>query len=287
MSDEFGIFKAVINIIDCDRALIAEWPPARLDVWLDIIRENDDVITADNLFDCVDIEWEENYEDPDPTSMDPTHNAASGTGTPTTTTNPTANDSLNSSRISLNLNAMKEAILGKSVDDKFRTIRNIFSGGSPKSVARKSPAADMLKSALANNNEVLKKRLLYEDDEVQNKSAPPKQMRQQPSSPGLIAAAAQTRHRRFQMTAQSCLKEIRNNTNKLKTLCEDFVSDENVREDIRTNNNEQQQQRIPDDTALHILEQMEQLTSDLRHAIFADPTTATSRTPKSVRFLLD
>lgn len=209
------------------------------------------------MFDCVDIEWEENYEEPSSPTLNAPLNAPAA-----------ANDSLNSSRISLNLNAMKEAILGKSVDDKFRTIRNIFSksSGSPSTAAKKP---DMLKSALT-NTEVQRKRLLYEDEGVLHNRA----AKTPHQSPGLRAAAAQSRQRRFEVTAQACVKEIRKNTTKLKTLFEELKNDENV-------------QTANSDRLFAIMEQMEQLTVDLRNALNSTDPPPASRTPKSVRFLLD
>lgn len=253
ISDEFGMFKAVINIVDRERYLIAEWPPARLDVWLDIIRDNDDV-TIETLFDSVDIEWQNNYE---------------ASKSPVASTD--VNDSLNSSRISINLNAMKEAILGKSADKSFKSIRKIFNSpfNSPKQ-------SNMLKSAIT-NNELSKKRLQYEDESKTS----PKHNKVSRKSP-----ADKTKHRRFEMAAHSYLKELRKNTLKFKALCQEYNNDEN-----RSNNLDrsiEQTNSIPDTMLLlQSLEQMENLTVEIKNTLNPDRDQTTARTPKSVRFLLD
>lgn len=255
ISDEFGIFKAVINIVDSERCLIAEWPPARLDVWLDIIRDNEDV-TIDTLFNSVDIEWQDNYE---------------ADNSPIAPANADANDSLNSSKISLNLTAMKEAILGKSADKSFKSIRKIFNSpcNSPK-------PSDMLKSAIT-NNELSKKRLEFEDESMNT----PKCHKVSRKSP-----ADKTKHRRFEMAAHSYLKEMRKNTLKFKALCQNYNNDENL-----CNNLDQSVEvpnTIPDTMRLlRCLDQMENLTVEIKNTLNPDRNQTTARTPKSVRFLLD
>lgn len=258
ISDEFGMFKAVINIVDCDRCLIAEWPPARLDVWLDIIRDNDDV-TIETLFDSVDIEWQDNHE---------------AGHFPVATANADANDSLNSSRISVNLNAMKEAILGKSADNSFKNIRKIFNSpfNSPK-------PSHMLQSAIT-NNELSKKRLQYED-ESKNSPKCHKVSRKSPAE-----HADKTKHRRFEMAAHSYLKEIRKNTLKFKALCQEYTNDENLCNNL--DRSIEHADSIPDTMRLlQSLEQMENLTVEIRNTLNPDRDQTTARTPKSVRFLLD
>lgn len=255
ISDEFGIFKAVINIVDRERYLIAEWPPARLDVWLDIIRDNEDV-TIETLFNSVDIEWQENQE---------------ADNSPVASSNADANDSLNSSRISLNLNAMKEAILGKSADKSFKSIRKIFN--SP----FKSPKqSDMLKSAVT-NNELSKKRLQFED-ESKHSLKYHKMSRKSPTD--------NSKQRRFEMAAHSYLKEMRKNTLKFKALCQDYNNDENLCNNV--DRSIEASNSIPDTMRLlHSLEQMENLTVEIKNTLNPDKDQTTARTPKSVRFLLD
>lgn len=54
-ADALGIFHAVVTIIDRQGSKVAEWPPARLDVWLEMVREED--FDKNRLFDCVETVW--------------------------------------------------------------------------------------------------------------------------------------------------------------------------------------------------------------------------------------
>lgn len=260
VADELGIFKAVINILDKEQNMIAEWPPARLDVWLDIIRETDSV-DADTLFNCVDIEWQEHFED----AQDKQRSEA-----------PDLNESLNSSRISLNLNAVKEAILGKAHENTFKTIRNMFT--SPFSPSKKKES--MLKSALENQvnkkapTELSKKRLIYDED-----AAPPQKSIDDShpagpnASPGLAAAAAQTRQRRFEEQAQTLFKDLRKTTLKFKKLCYDQTHCENVPQLSTTSL-----------MLMQSLEQIESISNEMRHHL---NRLGDKKSPKSVRFYVD
>ncbi|XP_030240735.1 kinesin-like protein KIF14 [Drosophila navojoa] len=87
--DEFGLLRTVILIVDKQRSLKAEWPIGRLTVWLDMQRDAPPSCDASNVFDSVEIDWE---------PMD-------------AALNETLNDTQNSSRIALNLSAMKDALL--------------------------------------------------------------------------------------------------------------------------------------------------------------------------------
>ncbi|KAH8409901.1 hypothetical protein KR009_000595 [Drosophila setifemur] len=92
--DEFGLLRTVILILDKQRALKAEWPTARLGVWLDLLRdsaEQQGKPTARNIFQSVEVDWE-------PLDAD---------------LNATLSETHNSSRIALNLSAMKEVLLNK------------------------------------------------------------------------------------------------------------------------------------------------------------------------------
>ncbi|XP_046802569.1 kinesin-like protein KIF14 [Lucilia cuprina] len=99
--DEFGIYQTKILIIDKGNELKAEWPIARLEVWLESIREQENW-NSKNIFNCFDIEWEK---------MD-------------ISLNDSVHDSLNASRINLNISAYKETIL-KSEISKPQQINNL------------------------------------------------------------------------------------------------------------------------------------------------------------------
>ncbi|XP_017019227.1 kinesin-like protein KIF14 [Drosophila kikkawai] len=93
--DEFGLLRTVILILDKQRGLKAEWPTARLGVWLDMVRDSaaelPDKQNARNIFQSVEVDWE-------PLDAD---------------LNETLSETHNSSRIALNLSAMKDVLLNK------------------------------------------------------------------------------------------------------------------------------------------------------------------------------
>lgn len=95
VADEFGLFKAVVQIIDKKNNRMAEWPTARLSVWLDLIRDNTDINT-ENVFQSVDVVWSELPQELG------------------------LNESLNSSKISLNLSAIKDALFGNPIKSFFK-----------------------------------------------------------------------------------------------------------------------------------------------------------------------
>lgn len=265
VADELGIFKAVINIHDREQNMVAEWPPARLDVWLDIIRETESV-DASTLFNCVDTDWQEHFED----AQDQHRNDS-----------PDLNESLNSSRISLNLNAVKEAILGKGPENTFKTIRNMFT--SPFSPSKKKES--MLKSALTNqvnqkvtSSELTKKRLIYDEDVTTDKSSEVTQPSRQRTSPGLLAAAHQTRQRKFEEQAITLYKDLRKTTLKFKKLCYDQTHGENI-----------PQLNVPSMKLLQSLEQIEAISNEMRHHMnsLGDKSNSSSKSPKSVRFCVE
>uniref|UniRef100_A0A6P4ERL0 Kinesin-like protein KIF14 n=1 Tax=Drosophila rhopaloa TaxID=1041015 RepID=A0A6P4ERL0_DRORH len=92
--DEFGLLRTVILILDKQRGLKAEWPTARLGVWLDLVRDNaeqPEKLNAKTIFQSVEVDWE-------PLDVE---------------LNDTLSDTHNSSRIALNLSAMKDVLLNK------------------------------------------------------------------------------------------------------------------------------------------------------------------------------
>lgn len=242
VADEFGIFKAVVNIIDKKSGMMAEWPPARLDVWLDIIRENP--VNPDNLFDCVDIEWQ-----------------------PTDVNELESNDSLNSSRISLNLSAVKEVVLGRTPEkSNFQKLRHMFSGNK----------TDMLKSAILNNSSpqtdrstrnLTKKVLSYEDDSVSPVKSPNDNDIQKDKS----------LDKNFSVQIQLYLRDLRKTTRRLKKLCVQHSSSENIRDISSTTAN----------CVLNCVEQIELINVEINNLLIDKEMSETVRTPKSVRFLLD
>lgn len=82
--NEFGIFDTKVLIFDKDNRRKAEWPTARLEIWLNIVREEQ--IYKETVFESFDIEWELNTDDEKLPN----------------------DESLNSSKISLNLSVVKD-----------------------------------------------------------------------------------------------------------------------------------------------------------------------------------
>lgn len=240
VADEEGIFKTVIIIVDRDNKRSSEWPPARLDQWLELIRDNQ--ITAENLFDFFTVDWTDCDEEEIHT-----------------------NDSLNESGISLNLSAMKEAILGKVPEQMMSTIRNFvgspFGGGNDES---------LLKTAIMNSPNRTPKR--SESLKSRNKPSSMKHSATtattpvQQSSPGNVDWS-------FLQQTDAYLHDLKKVTNKLKKLCYNY-------------NNENQEGGI-NATVTNVLrstEQIEQITSDIQTIL---DENGRIKSPKSVRFLND
>ncbi|XP_055858404.1 kinesin-like protein KIF14 [Episyrphus balteatus] len=131
--DEFGFFHAVVLIIDREKKQKAEWPTARLDVWLNMLRDNE--VDRNDVFKCVDIEWkslEDNMDD-------------------------TLSDSLNSSRISLNLSLVKEVMLKQP----YQKFQNIFSSSNSSNKKENLGKSAVLNCSLRNT----KKMLTYDEQD--------------------------------------------------------------------------------------------------------------------------
>lgn len=173
------------------------------------------------------------------------------------------NDSLNESGISLNLSAMKEAILGKVPEQMMSTIRNFV--GSPFGGNKNDES--LLKTAIMNSpkrtpkrNESLKCR--NKPSSMKNSTTPPMEQ----SSPGSVDWS-------FLQQTDAYLHDLKKVTNKLKKLCYNY-------------NNENQEGGI-NATVTNVLrstEQIEQITSDIQ-TILDD--NGRIKSPKSVRFLND
>lgn len=241
VADEEGIFKTVIIIIDRDNKRSSEWPPARLDEWLDQIRDNQ--LTAENLFDYFTIDWTDCDEE--------IH----------------TNDSLNESGISLNLSAMKDAILGKVPEQMMSTIRNFV--GSPFAFGGNKNEESLLKAAIMNSPKLTPKRNESTSLKSRNKPSSMKNSASTPvqeSSPGTVDWS-------FLQQTDAYLHDLKKVTNKLKKLCYNY-------------NNENQEGGI-NSTVTNVLrstEQIELITCDIQ-TILDD--NGRIKSPKSVRFLND
>lgn len=256
VADESDVFKAVVKIIDRRNNRFAEWPTARLSVWLDRMRDSSDV-TAENAFDSVDISWSENTEE---IAM---------------------NESLNSSRISLNLSAMKETLFGKPMKSCFKAIQNKLSPWSSKGQsnanANQLPSTKMQifeKSSHSESPKSLmktKKKLAYDDfdetDEITNEK-PKKPFTNLDS--GLSTSTPV--EEKFEVQAQRYLSDLRKTTIRMKKLCHNKYN-ENVDQTVSGK-------------VFTALEEIEHLTNQIRHLI-KDNESSPRKTPKSVRFILD
>lgn len=243
VADEFGVFNAVVKIIDRRNKRTAEWPTARLSVWLDLIRGNSD-ITAENAFASVDIEW--------------SHEATEE-----------LNESLNSSRISLNLSAMKDALLSKPVKSCFKSIQNrlspwSFKGQSNKNASPMSSLADdKTKSTNAHEHS-------NDEDEISNE----KPKRNLSNFETSMSTSTPTPDN-FDAQAQKYLNDLRKTTIRMKKLCHN-----------KYNENTDVKDQSVSGKVLTALEDIEHLTNEIRHLIRSGEPTP-RKTPKSVRFMLD
>lgn len=245
VADEFGLFKAVVNIIDKRKNRMAEWPTARLNVWLDLIRDNGD-ITAKNIFDSVDVVWTDRSEDVE------------------------LNESLNSSRISLNLSAMKDAWLGKPGKSCFKSPRPKL---TPWSERRNSNDNRTNAEPTATSIQNTKKRLVYDDWESSDNLAIETAKK---NSNETDTSTSTPTDQPFESLAQSNLRDLRKATLKLKKVCH-----QNANENVEAT------RRSAIDRILNAVEDIEGLTNDIRRMLKDMDKEPVCKTPKSVRFILD
>lgn len=218
---------------------------------MDQIRENQ--ITADNLFDFVTIEWKDCPDEFD------------------------ANDSLNSSRISLNLSAMKEAILGNVPEQAIKTFRNLF--GSPLNANKNE---SLLKSAIMRDSTSTqkssnspKRTLTCNDKEsVSSKSRKSPSNMKTGGSKSVQSSPASVVDCKFMQQTEAYLYDLRKTTNKLKKLCYNH-----------TNENQEDGINPTVTNVLRSAEQIDHIMHDIRTLLNDDANTA--KTPKTVRFLID
>lgn len=253
VADESDVFKAIVKIIDRQKNRFAEWPTARLSVWLDLMRDSNDV-TAENAFASVDIEWSENTEE---IAM---------------------NESLNSSRISLNLSSMKETLFGKPIKSCFRTIQNKLSPWSTKSQAHTNHPKNATKSTnespepLQQHN---RKKLCHDDFEVEHQPFNDKPKKYFADLDTCGMSTSTPTEEKFEVQAQRYLSDLRKTTFKMKKLCHNkFNENANIRDQKISNK------------VLTALEEIDHLTNEIRH-LMKNNESSPRKTPKSVRFILD
>lgn len=228
VADEFGQLAVVVNVIDRRGKRIAQWPTTRLNAWLDEIRANED-ITSSNAFDMFDIDWLERSDCVD------------------------LSDSMNSSRISLDVSAIKNALLSQPAKGGLETFRTKL---SPWTENRTSP-----------NILHTKKKLTYDELTEAEESTESKKANSTPQADS------------FEAQAQNYLRELRKTTLRFKKLCHQ-----------NANENADEAKAKVASKILNSVEEMESLTNDIRKMLKRTTTedqTPSRKMPKSVRFILD
>uniref|UniRef100_A0A182W7B1 Kinesin motor domain-containing protein n=1 Tax=Anopheles minimus TaxID=112268 RepID=A0A182W7B1_9DIPT len=277
-----GIFRAMINIVDRANGRIAEWVPARLECWLGIVRERDD-LTVDNMFEHFDLVW-----------IDAADRSANES---------LLQDSHNSSRISLNLSAVKEAIRGRH-----STCSNSSSPSSESCVAgsvRKSQG--LFKSIFSRPTQMQNedkacptnsaRKALFIDAESNDENVP---SNHQHPSPAHQTKGVPTVLHRFDQKAANYLRDLCLVTLKLRKLCEkqqEFEAPANG--DPAQVQDKQKRNNTDEKLAARCLESVADIERSLQtiRSVLADHNIKEAtlnamedefgRTPKSVRFLLD
>lgn len=244
--DETGVFKAIVKIIDRQNRRSAEWPTARLSVWLDLVRDSGD-ITAENAFDSVDIDWS-----PEGTEE--------------------MNESLNSSRISLNLSAMKDALLSKPMKSCFKSIQNKLSPWSFRGNSNTSASQQSSPMLLSMTDKPIVCNKPTNDDDFEHAIEKPKKTLSHHD--GGMSTSTPTQDN-FDVQAQKYLNDLRKTTIRIKKLCHNHY-----------NENINMKDQTVSGKVLTALEEIEHLTNEVRHLIKNDEPTP-RKTPKSVRFMLD
>lgn len=217
-----------MNVIDRRGKRIAQWPTTRLNAWLDEIRDNED-ITSSNAFDMFDIDWLERSDCVD------------------------LNDSMNSSRISLDVSAIKNALLSQPAKIGLESFRTKL---SPWKENRTSP-----------NLMHTKKKLTYDELTEAEESTESRK------------ATSTSQVDSFEAQAQNYLRELRKNTLRFKKLCHQ-----------NANENADEATTAVANKMLNSVEEMERLTNEIRKMLkktTADDQVTSQKTPKSVRFILD
>lgn len=230
--DEFGMLRTVILIVDKQRSLKAEWPIARLTVWLDLQRDAPPSHEC-NVFESVEVDWE---------PMD-------------AALNETLNDTHNSSRIALNLSAMKDALLKQPFKRLLSANNTPQHSSTP---AAKTPASSSPSSKLA----LYTKRLLTYDLEEQL------QQQQPTSSFSNLSQLAQHELQLMQRSAQ-----------RLRRLCEQAQQERENQSDAGC-----QADQLQD-----ALNRLDSVLLGMHSCLGIMPSEVSSPTKaqKAVRFLID
>uniref|UniRef100_A0A182TD46 Kinesin motor domain-containing protein n=1 Tax=Anopheles melas TaxID=34690 RepID=A0A182TD46_9DIPT len=200
-----GIFRAMINIVDRPNGRIAEWVPARLEYWLGIVRERDD-LTADNMFEHFDLVWNEPGDQSANESL--------------------LQDSHNSSRISLNLSSVirgRNSIVSNpgspstATSGSTRKSQGLFKSIFSKPTTSLMPAGE--DSERGFGRPASARKALFTDADSNDENVPSNN--QQLPSATASQSKATVLHR-FDQKAANYLKDLYGATLKLRKLCEKY-----------------------------------------------------------------
>ncbi|XP_049317707.1 kinesin-like protein KIF14 [Bactrocera dorsalis] len=255
--DEFGIFHTVVLLHDKLHQRKAEWPIARLNVWLDMVRNNED-LNSHNVFNCVDMNWE-------PLEGDDCA---------------TISDSLNSSRISLNLSIVKDALLKKPIN-KLHLFNTSSHSPSPIKASSLSNDECFVQSSLPGR--FITKKVLKYDDCIDSSPKNTPNISQNLTANNTPLNSNNLRSD-FNALALIHLRDMERSASRLRMLCNRFNNEqENVPNDISSEG----QQRFRD-SLMEIEKIMHGMRSYLdRSEFMADGEVPAAKMPKAVRFLID
>ncbi|KAH8290004.1 hypothetical protein KR018_012516 [Drosophila ironensis] len=238
--DEFGLLRTVILILDKQKGLKAEWPTARLGVWLDMVRDNAEQgkLTARTIFQSVEVDWE-------PLDAD---------------LNETLSETHNSSRIALNLSAMKDVLLNKPL----KRLLNVSSGSgnsTPRQTSTPTGKTPVSPSPGSKLVQYTKRLLTYDPEET----------------PGTGAGSS------FNVLVHQELQMMQRAAQRLHRHCESALVERENLQDSGVLAVSLQEALTRLDSVLH------GMRSSLAQAEAAAAAGATSptKTPKAVRFLID
>lgn len=170
--DEFGFFHAKVLIFDKDNQRKAEWAVARLEFWLNIVRSEH--IDKESIFKSVDVDWE---------LLDDDENRL--------------NESLNSSRISLNLSSMKDLFCRRS---------NVLTPNTPASQRKKDNLNKHVSISSVQKTKNTNRLLTYDEEYDEN------------------GGSAEE----FEEQTRKYICEMQRNSMKMKKLCEQFLNSSNL-----------------------------------------------------------
>ncbi|XP_055634396.1 kinesin-like protein KIF14 [Toxorhynchites rutilus septentrionalis] len=252
--DEQGIFRAVVNIFDKANGNVAEWLPARLQYWLGVVRDRED-LNATNMFETFDLEWKADIGD----------------------FNHSLNESRNSSRISLNLSSVKDVIMGRNNSTRKSVPPN-------SSVKQQGLLKSMFKSMTPNNNNIRKELFVDDEPDQCDENVPDNKQSPSPTKFPRFEMKAQNQLKDIQVATlklkKLCEKQQRKNAKQ-----PDDADTSNLNSSVRTEDG-----MVRD--FLRSIAEIENAVQDMRFILteqsMKQATAAElAKTPKSVRFLLD